>query len=736
MSRVVRPEILAIAKTPPLHDRAGGDHRLFQILRMLAGANNVDFLSTWHAVLHKQKERPVSYVVRDGTFSKRNMKFLDGDYFEDLRSIGVHPLNQPEPLPFIIRPTNDYDIRPFLQKKQYDIIWIEYFYLADQYLDQIRQLQPWAHVIVDSMELHYLRMERQCKYLETKVHYSVDADQRRSPLADDFEKNIRDHRNYAAHVKEHELRTYAKCDRIVVSSHCDEKELKAQLPRSETLFVPHPRGSIPSKKVASSWKKRSGLVFMGNFDHGPNSSAAIFLKHEIAPALEARMHSAPIYIVGNNPPYLIRNMERLGPCANQFHVTGHVPNTRKYLDKARVSVAPILFGAGMNSKIGEALSNGLPVVTTSLGAQSLQLEHEVNCLIAETPSEFATQIQRVYEDEQLWMRLSQNGLKLIENSFNLVKIESSLQEQLFRSINLSEIRIKQKVAKQKSPRLSKPQLLAPTRFKYCRSPDVSVIVLSFNQWDYTELCLQSLSHAQAQYPDLDVEHILVDNGSTDGTVSKAQAIPGLKVIANAKNLGFAAGNNIGIQAARGKNIVLLNNDTIVSPSWLKRLHCHAQKIGKVGIIGPSTNTEPGQALYGVRYNGLSEFFSLNNSIGKSNAGQWELAEKISGLCMYIPRPVIDRVGLLSEEYGIGYFEDDDYCFRVHDAGFRTIWAKDVYVHHFGSVSFENSKSLSREKHLQNGMSQFIFKWGNRALKHVAKSHRQTLIKSGEFPLHS
>jgi GT2 family glycosyltransferase len=103
--------------------------------------------------------------------------------------------------------------------------------------------------------------------------------------------------------------------------------------------------------------------------------------------------------------------------------------------------------------------------------------------------------------------------------------------------------------------------------------------------------------------------------------------------------------------------------------------------------------------------------------------------------MYVPRKVIDEVGLLSEDYGLGYFEDDDYCFRVRDAGYRTIWAKDIYVHHFGSVSFENS-GVSREQHLSYGMSQFIFKWGKRALKHIAKSHRHTLIKPAEPQLHS
>ena len=734
MSKAMRPEILVIAKTAPLHDRAGSEHRLFQILRMLAESSSVDFLSTWHAVLHKFKERPVSYVVRDGTFSRRNLEFLDEEYFEDLRAIGVRPLNEPEPLPFIVRPTNDYDIRPFLLKKQYDVIWVQYFYQADQYMDQIRQLQPWAHVIVDSVDLHYHRMERQCWYLENRVKYSVNAEQERTPLGDDFQRSLRDHRNYAAHVKEHELRTYGKCDRIVVASRDDEAELKAQLPRSETILVPNVQAPQKSATIPA-FKSRSGIVFVGNFDHGPNSSAAIFLKHEVAPAMAERMPPVPIYIVGSNPPYLIRNMEKLGPCAGQFRVTGHVPDTRKYLDKARVSVAPILFGAGMNRKIIEALAAGVPVVTTALGAQGLQLEHGVHCLVAETAEEFAAQIQRLHEDEELWKRLSVSGMEFLEKNLSMSAVAPEFRKQLLSAIDLPAIRNKQKAAGKRKPiSFASPISLAPAKFPAANNPEISVIVLAYNQWAYTDLCLRSLSHAQALHPGLRVEYILVDNASSDGTAELARKIPGLKVIANSRNLGFAAGNNVGIRESRGENVVLLNNDTIVPPSWLHRLHGHAQRIDKVGIIGPSTNTESGQALFGARYNGISEFFSYNRDIGRNNAGQWELIEKISGLCMYIPRAVIDEVGLLSEEYGIGYFEDDDYCFRVHDAGYRTLWAKDTYVHHFGSVSFENSAKSSREKHLHNGMSQFIFKWGNRALKHVAKSHRQTLIKPAEFQL--
>jgi len=725
MSR--KPEILVIAKTAPLHDRASAGLRLFQALRLLTESGHVDFLATWHTVMHKFKERPVSYLVRDGVFSQKNMKFLDDQYFADLRGIGVQPVTSAEPVPFTVRPTNDFDVRPFLLKKRYDVIWLEYFYQADQYISLIRQLQPWAHVIVDSVDLHFLRLERQCRYLENRVKYSVNAEQEIKPLDEAFPAKMQDHRNYAAHVKEHELRAYAKCDSIVVASEDDEIELKALLPHAETILLPN-LFDLPSS-APPPWAGRSGVVFTGNFDHGPNSSSAIFLKHEIAPALASLIGPSPITVLGNNPPYLIRNMEKFGACADQFEVTGHVPSTRRYLDRAMVSVAPILFGSGMSGKIGEALAAGLPVVTTRLGALGLQLDHEKNCLIAETGEEFAEQIARLHRNQELWERLSRNGRVHLTENFNQRSVADRLGELI------AKVGSGPRLARSLPKTTSKAPLLSAPKFTRPKKPQISVIVLCHNQWAYTELCLRSLAHAQSLEKNLRVEYILVDNASTDGTAAAAKKIPGLRVIENPKNVGFAAGNNVGIRAARGENIVLLNNDTLVSPFWLSRLHAHANRIGRAGIIGPSTNTEPGQALFPTRYNGVEDFFRYNRDVARNNGGQWELCEKISGLCMYLPREIIEKVGLLSEDYGMGYFEDDDYCFRVRDAGYRTVWAKDVYVHHFGSVSFEHA-GVSREKHLNYGMSQFIFTWGKRALKHIAKSHHHTLIKPAELQVYS
>lgn len=714
-----KPKMLVVAKTLPLHDRASGDYRLFQILSILAQDYEIDYLSTWHTVYQKA-ERRLDYVVRDASFNLEKVDLLDQKYIDDLKTIGVNPLNQALPVPFTPRPTNDYDARAFLAAKKYDAVWIEFFYVADQYLADIRRFQPWATVICDSVDLHFRRLARQYHYLDSQVKYLVNFRHEKKRPGARHQQKVIDHRNYADHVRENELKAYEKCDAVVVVSEDDRQELARHAPKLPLLFIPNIHRPAKSGLPPANLVGRQGCIFVGNFDHNPNVSSALYLKHEVAPQLTDP--GIKFAIVGSNPPKVIRTMGEFGPEKERFRVTGYVPDTAPELARARVSVAPILFGAGMNGKIGEAIANGLPVVTTALGALGMGLIHEETCLVADDPGAFARAIERLHSDDALWLRIRDNAWNYLETAFTRDRLESSVRGELGRVV---KPRAKSQALLPASP--AEPIALHAPRFpKPPKHPRFSVVVLAYNLWPYTELCLRSLAHAEKQDPGL-AEYILVDNNSADGTAALAGKIPNLRVIRNAANLGFAAGNNVGIQAARGENVVVLNNDTIVPPGWLQRFARHLDVIPNLGMLGPSTNTESGQALYGARYNSVAELFLYNERLGRDNLGAWELGKKISGLCMLLPRRTLELVGAFDEDYGIGYFEDDDLCLRTEDKGLKLVWAKDVYIHHFGSVSFEGNK-LKRLQHLEEGMSRFAFKWGKRGLDHIAKAHQETLLR--------
>ncbi|NUM88477.1 MAG: glycosyltransferase [Bdellovibrionales bacterium] len=720
----MKKKMLVIGKTVPLHDRASGDYRLFQILEILSQDYEIDYLALQHPLLAKNTKK-LHYVNRDSCFRADRFDLVEKRYQEDLRRIGVRPLNAVEPEPLKMRPTDRVDIVPFLSASAYDVVWVEFFYVADDYLSDIRRLQPWAKLIVDSVDLHFRRLARQAEYLEKEVQWLVDAGQRRFPPTEEHKQFVREHRRYADHVREQELRVYSRCDAVVVVSDDDREVLQSHgLP---SLFVPNIH-RVPdfSEKDIAPRAGREGSIFVGNFDHNPNITSAIFLKHEVAPAMEAMGLQLPFYIVGSNPPQVVRTTAQAGPLHHCFKVTGWVPNTLPWLNRARVSVAPILFGAGMNGKIGEAIAAGVPVVTTHLGADGMRLRHEEHCLVARTGEEFARAIQRLHEDDALWERLRRNALRHLRETFAREPMEKALREGLAAAVDEEKIRRHKRNPARRGR--FKPARLPPARFpRPAQEPDVSVVVLAHNQWPVTELCLRSLAWAQKKNPGVRAEYILVDNASHDSTTRKARKIPGLRVITHRKNLGFAGGNNAGIRAARGRNVILLNNDTVVAPGWLPRLLAHAERIPDLGVMGPATNTEIGQALPGVRYENLREFFDLHARLGHENAGAWEIAEKVSGLCLFLPRATLDRVGLLDTGYGIGYFEDDDYCLRVRDAGLRLVWAKDVYVHHFGSMSFEHN-SISKWKYLEKGMDRFVFKWGKRGLDHISRAHQENLLR--------
>jgi GT2 family glycosyltransferase/glycosyltransferase involved in cell wall biosynthesis len=711
-----RKKILVLAKTLPLHDRASGDFRLSRILEILARHFEVDFLSTTHAALDR-KTGKLEYLPRDSRFGRTRLELLDQEYIDDLEKLGVHALNQAEPAAFTVRSQNEFDIRPYLEKKSYDLIWVEFFYLAEQTIGEIRRLQPQAKVVCDSVDLHFRRLARQCNYFEGQARYLVNSRHEKKSMATKSQRQrLADQRRHADDTRERELRAYQRCDAVAVVSEDDRETLQGHCPQLPLLFVPNIHRKPEQTGAMVPWEKRHGCVFVGNFDHDPNVSSALYLKHEVAGLLKKEI---PFHIVGSSPPKVVRTMAECGPAAGLFTVTGYVPSTLPYLESAKVSVAPILFGAGMNGKIGEALSAGLPVVTTSLGAQGMGLVHEQTCLVADEPAAFAHAIQRLHDDGTLWEKLRAAGLAHVEKLYS----REGLEEEIVRSVTKLLPRASRKPAERPASPTRKVQLAPPVFPAAPARPKFSVIVLTHNKWGFTELCLRSLAHAEREDSGL-AEYILVDNGSTDGTPAYAGRIPGLRVLAQTENLGFAAGNNQGIKAARGENVILLNNDTVVTPGWLKRFQHHVDSIPDLGVLGPSTNTETGQNFPGARYQSIAELFALNENLGRES-GAWERVRKISGLCFLITRAALDKVGLLDTSFALGYFEDDDFCLRAEDAGLTNVHAKDVFVHHFGSASFRGR----RVRCIEDGMARFAFKWGKRGLEHIARQHQETLLRS-------
>lgn len=223
---------------------------------------------------------------------------------------------------------------------------------------------------------------------------------------------------------------------------------------------------------------------------------------------------------------------------------------------------------------------------------------------------------------------------------------------------------------------------------------VSVIVLTWNALEYTKQCAASLlEHTDSRH-----ELLFVDNGSRPDTLEYLKNLERehqqVRVIFNDRNLGFAAGNNVGIAAARGRHVCLLNSDTVVTDRWLENLLAHFPKDAQTGLVGPLTNSITGdQKLETVNYDqdtcgGLGKFAK---QLTKGKTGQGEESLWVVGFCVLIRDQLLERLGGLDESFGRGNFEDTDYCLRAFMAGFRSLIAKDSFVHHFGNRSFKDGQ---------------------------------------------
>ena len=164
--------------------------------------------------------------------------------------------------------------------------------------------------------------------------------------------------------------------------------------------------------------------------------------------------------------------------------------------------------------------------------------------------------------------------------------------------------------------------------------------------------------------------IVVDNASSDETPAYlnelARQHKNVRVVLNHENLGFAAGNNVGLSIATGDYLVLLNNDTVVTQGWVMTLLRHFESCPGLGLLGPVTNNIGNEARIEINYDDITSMPSVALGYTLMHMGQRYPMRNAAFFCVVIPRSTYEVCGPISEDYGRGFFEDDDYCRKVEE----------------------------------------------------------------------
>lgn len=260
----------------------------------------------------------------------------------------------------------------------------------------------------------------------------------------------------------------------------------------------------------------------------------------------------------------------------------------------------------------------------------------------------------------------------------------------------------------------------------------SLIIPCHNQIIYTKMCLQSIK----KYTFYPYELIVINNGSTDGTgkwLAHLSKNTNLKIITNSKNMGAPKSFNQGIACSKGNYIVLLNNDIIVSSGWLKKMVLRAENNDEIGIIGPLSNKVKNDTGLFPDYPGFRSFREIQHKAAEVDLrykDKYIYTRSVASFCMLIKNCVIDKIGILDENYGFGTNDDHDYCFRASSAGYKIAVAMDTLIFHFtnktlGKMDIHNLDRRNREY--------FIWKFREAGLEYFEKI-KQPYGSRGERPV--
>ena len=280
-----------------------------------------------------------------------------------------------------------------------DAVMLCRHYVAAPNLNLVQRLAPHAKLLFDTVDLHFLREQRAAQHTGN------------SSLVRQAERSRR-----------RELALIQSCDITLVVSPVEHALLARELPQAQiellsNVHTVYGRGA--------DFTSRSGLVFVGGFNHPPNEDAVRWLIGEIFPRIHVQRPDITLHLIGNIP-----KAAQLALTASGVEIHGRVVDLSPWMDGCRIALAPLRYGAGVKGKVNMAMSHGLPVVATSIAAEGMQLHDGNEILLADDAESFAAAVLRLHDDEALWHHLSERGLDNVRKHFSFEAARATLRRVL------------------------------------------------------------------------------------------------------------------------------------------------------------------------------------------------------------------------------------------------------------------------------------------------------------------
>lgn len=297
---------------------------------------------------------------------------------------------------------NDPSFDAFISDLQPDALLFDRFMMEEQFAWRVAEHCPQAIRILDTEDLHCLRIARQLAMQENREMTEMD-------LKNDTAKR--------------EIASILRCDLSLIISSFEMELLQSVFHMDEKLLHYLPIQVKGPFHFKPSFEERIGFVTIGNFRHPPNADAIRYLKNEIWPLIRNVLTKAQMHVYGSYPS---PNLLQLNHPASGFFVHGRAENAMEVMRKARVCLAPLRFGAGIKGKLLEAMICGTPSVTTLIGAEGMQGNLPWNGYVCNDANDFAIAAERLYTSKEDWTNAQIHGKQILESLF-----ESDIPSQEF-----------------------------------------------------------------------------------------------------------------------------------------------------------------------------------------------------------------------------------------------------------------------------------------------------------------